>query len=148
MRFNQYLTKLFCCTLSTLLVLSICLIGCSLTGCGNDDDDDDTASAGEGSTFDATTTLNDFANKVVLATYTDLDNKAGDLLTAVKALEGNTNQASLGQAQGRGRQRGNRGNRVRRSCSVPLIHKGSTQHSIAGPSIGLTLMECSLASRR
>ena len=100
MRFNQYLTKLFCCTLSTLLVLSICLIGCSLTGCGNDDDDDDTASAGEGSTFDATTTLNDFANKVVLATYTDLDNKAGDLLTAVKALEGNTNQASLGQAQG------------------------------------------------
>ena len=99
MRFNQYLTKLFCCTLSTLLVLSICLIGCSLTGCGNDDDDDDTASAGEGSTFDATTTLNDFANKVVLATYADLDNRAGDLLTAVKALEADTTQANLGQAQ-------------------------------------------------
>ena len=98
MRFNQYLTKLFCCTLSTLLVLSICFIGCSLTGCGNDDDDD-TASAGETSTFDATTTLNDFANKVVLATYTDLDNRAGELLTAIKALEADTTQANLGQAQ-------------------------------------------------
>ena len=77
MRFNQYLTKLFCCTLSAFLVLSICLIGCSLTGCGNDDDDDDdTVSAGGEDTFDASTTLNDFANKVVLATYTDLDNKA------------------------------------------------------------------------
>ena len=99
MRFNQYLTKLFCCILSTLLVLSICFIGCSLTGCGNDDDDDDTASAGGASTFDATTTLNDFANKVVLATYADLDNRAGDLLTAVKALEADTTQANLGQAQ-------------------------------------------------
>ena len=99
MRFNQYLTKLFCCTLSTLLVLSICLVGCSLTGCGNDDDADDTASAGGASTFDASTTLNDFANTVVLATYTDLDNRAGDLLTAVKALEADTNQANLGQAQ-------------------------------------------------
>ena len=100
MRFNQYLTKLFCCTLSTLLVLSICLVGCSLTGCGNDDDADDTASAGGASTFDASTTLNDFANTVVLATYTDLDNRAGELLIAVKALEADTTQANLGQAQG------------------------------------------------
>ena len=47
MRFNQYLTKFFYCTLSALLVLSICLIGCSLTGCGSDEeDDDDIASAG------------------------------------------------------------------------------------------------------
>ena len=99
MRFNQYLTKLFCCTLSTLLVLSICLVGCSLTGCGNDDDADDTASAGGASTFDASTTLNDFANTVVLATYTDLDNRAGELLIAVKALEADTTQANLGQAQ-------------------------------------------------
>ena len=99
MRFNQYLTKLFCCTLSTLLVLSICLVGCSLTGCGNDDDADDTASAGGASTFDASTTLNDFANTVVLATYIDLDNRAGELLIAVKALEADTTQANLGQAQ-------------------------------------------------
>ena len=99
MRFNQYLTKLFCFTLSTALVLSFFLIGCGLVGCGNDDDDDnDTASSGA-STFDAATTLNDFANKVVLATYTELDNRAGDLLTAVKALEADTTQANLGQAQ-------------------------------------------------
>ncbi len=100
MRFNQYLTKLFCCILSALLVLSIGLIGCSLTGCGSDDEeDDDITSAGGESAFDASTTLNDFANKVVLATYTDLDNKAGDLLTAVKALEADTNQANLELAQ-------------------------------------------------
>ena len=100
MRFNQYLTKLFCCILSTLLVLSICFIGCSLTGCGNDDDDDDVAAVGEEEAFDASTTLNDFANTVVLATYTDLDNKAGELLSAVQALGAATNQAHLELAQG------------------------------------------------
>ena len=100
MRFNQYLTKLFCCTLSAFLVLSIGLIGCSLTGCGSDDEDDDTVSAaGEADAFDASTTLNDFANKVVLATYTDLDNKAGELLGAVQALSTATNQAHLELAQ-------------------------------------------------
>ncbi len=100
MRFNQYLTKLFCCILSTLLVLSICFVGCSLTGCGNDDDDDDVAAVGEEEAFDASTTLNDFANTVVLATYTDLDNKAGELLSAVQALGAATNQAHLELAQG------------------------------------------------
>ena len=101
MRFNQYLTKLFCCILSALLVLSIGLIGCSLTGCGSDEeDDDDIASAGGESAFDASTTLNDFANKVVLATYTDLDNKAGELLSTVQALGAATNQAHLELAQG------------------------------------------------
>ena len=100
MRFNQSLTKFFCFTLSTFLALSIFFIGCGLVGCGNDDDDDnDTASSDGTSTFDAATTLNDFANKVVLATYTELDNRAGDLLTAVKALEADTTQANLGQAQ-------------------------------------------------
>ncbi len=39
MRFNQYLTKFFCCNLSSLVVLSIFLIGCGLSGCGEDDDD-------------------------------------------------------------------------------------------------------------
>ena len=101
MRFNQYLTKLFCGTLSALMVLSICLIGCSLTGCGNDDDDDDdtVGATGEGDTFDASPILNNFANTIVLATYTDLDNKAGELLGAVQALEAATNQAHLELAQ-------------------------------------------------
>ena len=103
MRFNYYfLTKLFCGTLSALLVLSIGLIGCSLTGCGSDDDADDdvtTATGGEAEAFDASTTLNDFANKVVLATYTDLDNKAGELLGAVQALNAAPNQAHLELAQ-------------------------------------------------
>ncbi len=100
MRFNQYLAKLYCFTLSTVLVLSICLIGCGLVGCGNDDDDDnDDNDSAEEVVFDASTTLNAFANTVVLATYADLDNKAGDLLTAIKALEADTTQANLGQAQ-------------------------------------------------
>ena len=101
MRFSQYLTKLLCCTVSVLLVLSIAFIGCSLTGCGSDDDDDDdiTTAPGEAEAFDATTTLNDFANKVVLATYTDLDNKAGDLLGTVQALSAAPNQAHLELAQ-------------------------------------------------
>ena len=95
MRFNQYLTLFFYFTLSTLLVPSLFLVGCGLVGCGNDDDNgEDTVSA-----FDARTTLNDFANKVVLATYTALDNKAGELLATVKALEADTSQANLEQAQ-------------------------------------------------
>ncbi len=100
MRFNQYLSKLFCGTLSVLLVLSICLIGCSLTGCGNDDDDnDDTVSASGEDAFDASPILNNFANSIVTATYTDLDNKAGELLGAVQALSAATNQAHLQLAQ-------------------------------------------------
>jgi len=100
MRFNQYLSKLFCCSLSALLVLSICLIGCSLTGCGNDDDDDDTTTAEtDGEAFDASPILDNFANAIVLATYTDLDNKAGELLGAVQALSAATNQAHLELAQ-------------------------------------------------
>ena len=101
MIFNQYLTKLFCCSLSGFLVLSICLIGCSLTGCGNDDDDDDvtTVSESEEEAFDASPILDNFANSIVLATYTDLDNKAGELLGAVQALGAATNQAHLELAQ-------------------------------------------------
>ncbi len=101
MRFNQYLSKFFCCTLSAFLVLSIGLIGCSLTGCGSDDDDnDDTVSAvGEADAFDASPILDNFANSIVLATYTDLDNKAGELLGAVQALSAATNQAHLELAQ-------------------------------------------------
>ena len=93
MRLNQYFTQFFCLTLSTLLVSLVFLVGCDLVGCRSDDNID------ARDHFDVTTTLNDFANKVVLATYTDLDNRAGDLLIAVKALEGDTTQANLGQAQ-------------------------------------------------
>ena len=88
MRWNQYLTQLFSFTLSTLLVPLVFLVGCSK---------DDKTDAHDH--FDASTTLNDFANKVVLATYTDLDNRTGDLLNAVKALKMDTTQANLGQAQ-------------------------------------------------
>lgn len=95
MRFNQHLEKFYCSTLSTLLVLSVFLIGCGLSGCGEDEEiDPDTGAA-----FDATTILNDFANKVVLATYTDLDNKSSDLLNAVNALNAAANQAHLELAQ-------------------------------------------------
>ena len=102
MRFNQYLSKLFCCTLSALLVLSIGLIGCSLTGCGSDEEGDDdvtTVSESEEETFDASPILDNFANSIVLATYTDLDSKAGSLLGAVQALGAATNQAHLELAQ-------------------------------------------------
>jgi len=76
---------LFCC----LLLASAFVIGCA-----SDDDDDDQVEA-----FDASTMLSDFANTVVLATYTDLDNKAGELLAAVKALDADTTQANLETAQ-------------------------------------------------
>ena len=102
MRFNQYLTKLFCGTLSILLVLSIGFIGCSLTGCGSDgnDDDDDATVVSEDEAFDASTILDNYANATVHATYTDLDNKAGELLGAVQALAAATNAAHLQLAQG------------------------------------------------
>ena len=102
MRFNQYLSKLFCCTLSAFLVLSIGLIGCSLTGCGSDEEDGDdvtTVSESEEEAFDASPILDNFANSIVLATYTDLDNKAGELLGAVQALGAATDQAHLELAQ-------------------------------------------------
>ena len=55
-----------------------------VVGCGSDEDEQgDGQSSGEA--FDAGTMLNTFANNVVLATYTDLDNKAGELLAAVKS---------------------------------------------------------------
>ena len=69
-----------------------------VVGCGSDEtdehDDHDHAEA-----FDATTMLNDFANGIVVPTYTDLDNKAGALLSAVKALQGDTSQGNLEKAQ-------------------------------------------------
>ena len=88
MRFNPYATRFLLFTLTTLLVTSFFLVACS-------DDDDD----GAGGQFDASTTLNDFANTVVLATYTDLDTKAGTLLNSVRVLQSGTTQANLSRAQ-------------------------------------------------
>ena len=86
MKFYKVWT-IFCC----LLLVSAFFVGCG------DDDDDDQPDPGEA--YDASTMLNDFANTVVLATYTDLDSKAGELLAAVKALEADTTQANLEKAQ-------------------------------------------------
>ena len=88
MRFNLYVSRFYIFILSTLLVTSFFLVAC-----GDDDD------GGAGGEFDASETLDDFANTVVLATYTDLDNKAGALLNAVRALSSSTNQANLERAQ-------------------------------------------------
>ncbi len=78
---------LFCC----LLLAFTFIIGC---GDDNDDDPDPTEE-----TYDAGSMLSNFANNVVLATYSELDSKAGDLLAAVKALEADTTQANLEKAQ-------------------------------------------------
>ena len=88
MRFNLYLSRFFMFTLSTLLITSFFLVACS--------DDDD---GGSGAEFDASATLNDFANTVVLATYTDLDVKAASLLNTVRTLQSSTTQANLDRAQ-------------------------------------------------
>lgn len=80
--------SLFCCLLLT---------SAFVVGCGSDEETDGQEEQVEA--FNASTMLNDFANTVVLATYTDLDNKAGELLTAVKALAADTTQGNLEKAQ-------------------------------------------------
>ena len=80
---------LFCCLL---------LASAFVVGCGGDDETDESDDS-QAAAFDASTMLNDFANTVVLATYIDLDNKAGELLAAVKALKTDTSQANLEKAQ-------------------------------------------------
>ena len=69
-----------------------------IVGCGSDDETEEEVETDQAA-FDASTMLNDFSNNVVLATYTDLDNKAGTLLSAVKALAASTTQANLEKAQ-------------------------------------------------
>ena len=84
---------------SKLAIGLCCLLLAStfVVGCGSDDETDEHDDHGE--VFDASTMLNNFANTVVLATYTDLDNKAGELLSAVKALAADTSQGNLEKAQ-------------------------------------------------
>ncbi len=79
-------------------LLCCLLLASAFVGCGRDDDTDESEET-QGAVFDAGTMLNDFANTVVLGTYTELDKKAGDLLAAVKALEADTSQATLEKAQ-------------------------------------------------
>ena len=81
-------TALFCLLLASTLVV----------GCGSDAEDESNDQF-QGETFDAGIMLDDFANTVVLATYIDLDNKAGELLSAVKALAVDTTQGNLEKAQ-------------------------------------------------
>ena len=84
----------------TLFSIGMCcllLASAFIVGCGDDDETDDLDEHGEA--FESGTMLNDFANTVVLATYTELDNKAGELLTAVEALAADTSQANLEKAQ-------------------------------------------------
>ena len=83
---------------STLTIGLCCMLlaFAFVVGCDNNDDTDDPAT---GEAFDASTMLSDFANTVVLPTYTDLDSKAGALLAAVKTLESAPTQANLEKAQ-------------------------------------------------
>ncbi len=83
------------------LMLHCCLLlaFAFVVGCGSDDEADEQDDRAQGEAFEAGTMLNDFSNTVVLATYTALDNKAGELLAAVKALEASTTQANLEKAQ-------------------------------------------------
>ena len=85
---------------SKLAIALCCLLLASafVVGCGGDDETDEFDDS-QAAAFDASTMLNDFANTVVLATYTDLDQKAGELLAAVKALKADTSQANLKKAQ-------------------------------------------------
>ena len=86
LKYNKFLPIFSCLLLATSFV-----IGC--IGCGEDD------TMSDGDSYDAGPMLNHFANNVVLAVYTDLDNKAGELLAAVKALESDTTQSNLEKAQ-------------------------------------------------
>ena len=78
------------------LLCCLLLASAFVVGCGSDEEVDE---HDHSEAFDAGTMLDDFANTVVLATYTDLDDKAGELLAAVKALAADTSQANLEKAQ-------------------------------------------------
>ena len=88
MNFYKVWTLFYC-----LLLASAFAVGCG----GDETDEEDKHDHGEA--FDAGTMLNDFANTVVLSTYTEMDKKAGELLAAVKALKADTSQANLEKAQ-------------------------------------------------
>ncbi len=80
------------------LLCCLLLASAFVVGCGSDEDDEHDEHD-HGAAFDAGTMLDNFSNNVVLATYTDLDNKAGELLAAVNALAADTSQTNLEKAQ-------------------------------------------------
>ena len=91
---------LFDAACKSKLVIGLCcllLASTFVVGCGSDEDEEQNNLQAE--TFDAGAMLNDFANTVVLATYIDLDQNAGELLAAVKVLKADTSQANLEKAQ-------------------------------------------------
>ncbi|MCY3551595.1 MAG: hypothetical protein OXH39_14125 [Candidatus Poribacteria bacterium] len=91
---------LFDAACKSKLVIGLCcllLASTFVVGCGSDEDEEQNNLQAE--TFDAGAMLNDFANTVVLATYIDLDKKAGELLAAIKVLKADTSQANLEKAQ-------------------------------------------------
>lgn len=80
---------IFCC----FLIASALFVGCGGDdGAGKNDNI-------KGEAFEAGPMLNHFANKIVLATYSDLDDKACELLETVKVLAADTTQANLEEAQ-------------------------------------------------
>ena len=67
-------------------------------GCGDDDSSPTTV---DPPSFDFGPILDDFTNKVVIATYADLDKRAGDLLSAVEALREDPSAENLTTARTR-----------------------------------------------
>ena len=101
------------------LLCCLLLASAFVIGCGSDEDTDEHDEHDHAEAFDAATMLNDFANGLVLPTYTDLDNKADELLSAVKALQGGTSQGNLQKAQQAWVAARIPWNRAKHSCSVP-----------------------------
>ena len=82
-----------------LLRLGIGLAACSLllvAGCGDDSDAPTGPAAVE---FDFGPILDNFTDNVVIATYADLDERAGELLAAIEALSSDTTPENLSAAR-------------------------------------------------
>ena len=82
-----------------LLRLGSGLAACSLlliAGCG---DDSDAPTGPAEAEFDFGPILNNFTDNVVIATYADLDERAGELLAAIEALRDDTTDANLSAAR-------------------------------------------------
>ena len=81
------------------LRLGVGLAACSLlliAGCGDDSDAPTGPAAAE---FDFAPILNNFTDNVVIATYADLDERAGELLAAIEALSSDPTAGNLRAAR-------------------------------------------------
>ncbi len=84
---------------ATFLRLGIGLAACSLllvAGCGDDSDAPTGPAAAE---FDFAPILSNFTDQVVIATYADLDERAGELLAAIEALSSDPTAGNLSAAR-------------------------------------------------